>query len=113
MPFVNIYLKQNNTNNLLKIREIIQKVVAEAASGRERGVVNEAEVEVFFEHEKEGDYLIKSLVIHVSFKKTPERLENFEKRHENLFEAIKNALPEYSNDFSLQTTLSEHEYSEA
>ena len=24
MPFVNIYLKQNNTNNLLKIREIIQ-----------------------------------------------------------------------------------------
>lgn len=93
--------------------ESIQRHVAVAASGEVRGEVNPDEVEVYFHESKQEDYLIKELVLQVFLKKTEERVKNFQERHDSFFLSLKNNLPESLKDFSLQTGLSEHEYSES
>ncbi|MEN9551859.1 MAG: hypothetical protein RI935_236 [Candidatus Parcubacteria bacterium] len=108
MPFVKIYLKNKGADRE-KLKNLSQKYVAEAASGQVRGVVAPNEVEVVFFEKRESDHLIKDVVIQVFLKKTDERVANFEERHVKLFGDLKAEI----GDFSLQTALSEHEYSES
>ena len=108
MPFVKIYLK-NKGVDLGKVRNLSQKYVAEVASGEIRGIVSPSEVEVVFFEKGENNYLIKDIVIQVFIKKTDERVLNFSERHDKLFQSLKGEM----DNFSLQTVLSEHEYSES
>lgn len=108
MPFVKIYLKNKGADRE-KLKNLSQKYVAAAASGQARGVVSPNEVEVVFFEKGESDYLIKDIVIQVFLKKTDERIINFKEKHTVLFGNLKTEIA----NFSLQTALSEHEYSES